>query len=457
MNEENQLAAGLAELKKDALVEFIASLYGEFDTRIDQRIERLLLSEDSEALVDLSRQQIENLKRGRTFYDYYETDAFGDEIQQLLAEIEHHILPNSPERALALLDALLDTAANSLERCDDSDGYVGGLYQQACLLWLQAAKRCPAPSGGWLERVKDMAENNDYAVFDPLLPNAHLLLSQEELRQLAFFYETGLRKTLAQHANDSRYLSWKVNLQGVAEALKDTELYRRSIVLVSPQPNQMQLDSLARFYMLCDDYKGALQWLTEPWPTTGWRDSNCERLTLLAQCYEALNQPQQQRDALRARLELSPTYENLQSLLPLVAKDEAERLRQMAIDLAMQKDSAAKLELLLKLEEFDLAQQSAVADREELAQCHYMTLSHLLGITPANSVLLRVVLQRCLLDDILNRGKSQAYRYAADYLKALRKLDEQKPEYDPLISHLLYEQQLRQQHGRKRSFWPLVG
>lgn len=457
MNEKDSLQANLTELDKDVLADFIASLHGAIDKSIDQRIERLLLIEDSDALTKSLQKQITSLKRGRKFYDYYETDGFGDEIQQLLAEIEQHILPKSPERAFALLDAFLNTAANSLERCDDSNGYVGGLYQQACLLWLQAAKRSPAPPEGWLERVKRMAANNDYAVFDPLLPNAHLLLSNDQLRQLAFYYETGLRKALDQGADDLRYLSWKVNLLAIAEALKDTDLYRRAVLLASPQPNPIQLEDLAQFYMRCEDYQGALQWLTEPWPTTAWRDENIERLSLLAQCHQALNKPQQRLEALRSRLKLSPTFENLQALIPLVTKDEATRLRQQAIDLVMQKNSVtAKLELLLRLEEFELAREIVVADQEELSQCHYATLTRLLELTPAEAIHVRIVLLRCLLDDILNRGKSQAYRHAAVYLKALRTLDQQKPEYAPLISHADYEQQLREQHGRKRSFWPLV-
>ncbi|WP_341327533.1 DUF6880 family protein [Methylotuvimicrobium sp. KM2] len=456
MNEENTLRTRLNELPQEVLADFICSLYGE-DERLDRRIERLLISEDSNALTRSLRQQISTLKHQKNFVDYYEAESLADEIQELLAEIEHHIMPSAPEQAFKLLDALLATSVNSLERSDDSNGAIGGVYQDACILWLQAARLSPAPPEGWQDRVKNLVNENDYGIYDVLLPNAHQLLPEEELRHLALFYETGVRNALNQNPNGTGYFSELANLQGIAEALKDPALYERSMLLVSPEPNSLQIGNLARFYLRCEDYQGALKWLTEPWPATGWQNNNAERLSLLAECYRALDLPHQQKEALKARLDISPTFENLQALLPLAEKDEAEDLRQRTIEQAMLKSSvSAKLELLFQLGEFDRSRQVLFAESGELAKCHYLTLTHLLGLVPAGAVLIRIILQRCLLDDILNRGKSQAYHYAADYLKELRKLDQQKPEYGPMINHTVYEQQLRAQHGRKRSFWPLV-
>lgn len=108
----------LNELPQEVLADFICSLYGE-DERLDRRIERLLISEDSNALTRSLRQQISTLKHQKNFVDYYEAESLADEIQELLAEIEHHIMPSAPEQAFKLLDALLATSVNSLERSDD--------------------------------------------------------------------------------------------------------------------------------------------------------------------------------------------------------------------------------------------------------------------------------------------------------------------------------------------------
>lgn len=48
----------------------------------------------------------------------------------------------------------------------------------------------------WPERVYQLYQQNDYGVLDPLLPNAQLLLTRDQLEQLAWRYESALRKAL---------------------------------------------------------------------------------------------------------------------------------------------------------------------------------------------------------------------------------------------------------------------
>ncbi|GEP02722.1 DUF6880 family protein [Methylobacterium oxalidis] len=58
------------------------------------------------------------------------------------------------------------------------------------------------------------------------------------------------------------------------------------------------------------------------------------------------------------------------------------------------------------------------------------------------------LLYRRLIDDILDRGRSQAYAHAARYLAQLEPID---PEYGA------FRERLRRDHGRKHAFWSLVG
>jgi hypothetical protein len=77
---------------------------------------------------------------------------------------------------------------------DDSGGYVGDVYQECAVLWLQAAAQVSdegqKKTPNWIEKIKEFVANNDYALYDNLLPNVDILLNQDELRQLAFYYET---------------------------------------------------------------------------------------------------------------------------------------------------------------------------------------------------------------------------------------------------------------------------
>ncbi|MCB2106925.1 MAG: hypothetical protein KDE14_04450 [Rhodobacteraceae bacterium] len=67
-----------------------------------------------------------------------------------------------------------------------------------------------------------------------------------------------------------------------------------------------------------------------------------------------------------------------------------------------------------------------------------------------------MVLYRALLNDILGRGKSQAYHHGAGYLAKLDGLASSVATDPRLENHVTYVLGLRKAHGRKSGFWRLV-
>jgi hypothetical protein len=63
------------------------------------------------------------------------------------------------------------------------------------------------------------------------------------------------------------------------------------------------------------------------------------------------------------------------------------------------------------------------------------------------------VLYRVLLDSILKRAYSRAYHYGIDYLQKLDKFAPKIINWQGLIPHDQYVQQLRRDHSRKVGFW----
>ena len=206
--------------------------------------------------------------------------------------------------------------------------------------------------------------------------------------------------------------------------------------------------------MRCEEYALAIKWLENEWENTGWDKPNAQRLSLLEECYLALNQHEKRKATLILLLDISPTYHNLQKTLPLVSADEAQQLRVSFISLVLkQSDIYEKLSPLLQLEEYALAESVAMAEFETLQACSYTTLLCLLKISPDDLSLVRIILLRCLLGDILHRAKSQAYHHAADYLKELDQLDKMVTSYKALPNHADYMLKVKEKHGRKYSFW----
>lgn len=453
MKKENKLVADLTSFDSNVLAEFIASLYGA-DTFLDSKIERLLLSKDTDKLTKLMKKEIASLKRSQGYIGYYESAGFSNKISELHYEIENNILPKWPDKAFKLTEALLDTAENSLERCDDSNGDIGDAYQNICLLWLKAASMSSAPKSGWTNAVKLLAQDNDYGILDPLLPNAHMLLSEDELRQLAAYYENGLRASLTNKYDCRADFSWSVNLKGVAEALKDPTMYQQATLLVSPSPNYIQMEDMAKFCIGCGAYDQAMKWLEGDWGTAQWDKPNATRLSLLADCYLGLNQQDKRRITLIELLDISPSYKNFQKILPLVSAGEAGQLRVKFIaSVLKQSDSYAKLAPLIQLEEYVQAEEIAIKDIDKLANYSYTTLLSLLKLVPEDRHLIRIILLRCLLDDILTRAKTPAYHYGVDYLRELEQLDTKITTYATLPVHADYMLQVKGKHGRKHSFW----
>ncbi len=175
----------LADIDADTLRNFILDLYHRYP-ELSDKIEALTLANDPVALSRVLRKRIALLKRGRRFVDYRASFDFAHELEAALADIESGLLGCSPEHAFDLVDQFLATAESVLNRVDDSGGAVGEVYRQAVLLWLTAAKGWRDANIDWLERIYQLYQQNDYGVLDPLLPNAHLLLTPDQLKQLAW-------------------------------------------------------------------------------------------------------------------------------------------------------------------------------------------------------------------------------------------------------------------------------
>ena len=463
-NMPSQLSIDLDKLKKEQLVQFIESLYG-FDEQMNNRIDMLISSHDEKKLAALIKKSIASLKRKKSFVEYRDSFKLGQEVEQISHEIMTQLLPISAKLAAELLEKLMATGPNSIERCDDSGGGVGDAYQECAVLWLQAAAQTSdedkKQSSSWIKKIKEFAANNDYALHDNLLPNVNILLSQDEMRQLAFYYETELRRHCDKETEEDHQwstLKTRVNLDAVAHALKDAELLERSLLSTSANPNSLQLTSLIKSCIEFGDSGRALKWLQKH------DDISPSWLIFTIKSYVELGENSNLFSLCEQLMQVQPNFESFK----LVAKtfpDQIEHWQLQANELITKLGISEQLELLLSLQQFDQALSLALENINQLEQTFYLTLLYLLGLVPEGDkkegaeityALLRVIFYRCLLSDLLSRAYSKAYHYGVDYLKQLRKLDIFLKVYQSLDNHEAFETHLRTKHGRKRSFWKLL-
>ncbi len=233
----------------------------------------------------------------------------------------------------------------------------------------------------------------------------------------------------------------------VARALRDPEFYEQSILVHSPQPNDLQANDIAEQYLVCGDGAGALRWLGG----ICGENAHFERLDLMDRAYELLGDRARQieiRKEIYRRAPGTHSYRALEEILP-VGERSAFRARACQ-DAKTSPHVATAAELLFALEEPALAEQLIVERSGELDGRNYVLLTSLVKTAQVNGRLLAAALNwRALIDAILSRGYAKAYGHAARYL--LRAVSASIDDYRGHPSHESYESRLRLAHGKQAS------
>ena len=453
----DNLKQKIAELDPEILRRFILDLYQSYPDLSD-RIETLALANDPQSLQKAIAKRIASLKRGRRFIDYRESAEFSRNMESIVGDIERGLLDNSPRLAFEVVDKFLATAGKVMERVDDSSGEISYVYREAVLLWLRSAKAWEGSTVDWQERVYKLYQENDYGVLDALLPNSYLLLTEDQLRQLAWRYESELRQAIREKSADDS-LNWKaitgqVALCSVADALKDPALYERSVLIDSPEPNGLQKKSIVKRYIEYHQPDEAQRWLDTDWGTR----FEADRQTLLEQLYEQSDNIDQLREIRQQIYQREKSYTSLERYLSTLSVEQQLKARQQAIQQAeLGGDIMVNASLLLKLDEAERAQKLVVSRHDELESCFYNTLINLAKDFEKQACqLAATVCYRALLLGILIQGRSKTYAHAARYYKKLVVMAENIADFTPLEDNVVFLEKLETKHGRKRSFWERV-
>jgi len=449
-----ELRARLQEADPELLASFLAQL-AEEDAALRERIEALVLREQPSVYARALDGRLRRLRDGRSFISYRQSSAFAQELETWLDDIETGLLDRDPARAWKLLDAFVRADGNILERADDSNGSIGDAMRRACSLWHRAHAGLPA-GGDRVQRVFDLHAGNDYGTRDAILDGAAQSLSETELRELARIYEQAAR---VEASSDDRYgpSSAAVAMGQIARALRDAELYESSVRIRSPEPNYLQAETIATQYIEFGPVEHAIDWLTRPRDPAD-RHAR-ERLDLLARAYEKLGDTDALLDIRRKRAEGSLSADLFTEYAALLPSDERDAARRAALERAGQSnDPVAAARFMLDLGEPDLAAATVLRLRDRLSSAFYWSLLELAqDLTKTGHPLPAIACYRTLTNQILEQGRNKAYRHARDYVATLSTLDPAIDDYGDLGSHAAYLASLRREHGRKYSFWQLLG
>ena len=448
----DDLRSRLAKAESDALAAFLVRL-AEEDDALRKRIETLALRSEPSAYAASLEHRLKRFRNGRSFISYGESGDFARELGAWLDDIETHLLPVDPEVGWKLIDRFIRADERILGRADDSNGSIGDAFRHACRLWHRAAAALPADPA-WVERVYELHAGNDYGTRDAILDEAATSLSELELRRLARIYEQAAESAPGED-DDYRPLCEATAMGQVARVLEDAALYERSVRIRSPQPNALQANDIAKQYLRFGPVERALEWLTRS-DDRSERTSD-ERLDLLAQAYEKLGNREALVDVRRRLAERSFSTERFAEYVALLSSDERNAARKQALERAERSNAPVAAGLfLLDLGAPDQASAVVLRLRECLGASFYESLLSLAkALEQPGRPLPAIACYRALTDQILTKGRSEAYRHAKRYVDRLSALDPSVDDYRDLSRHREYLVHLRERHGRKFSFWRL--
>lgn len=452
----------LKQLSKPALVNLIDELYGIYGD-IDEIIERhVSAAENSGASLNSTiTRQLKQIKSEKKFIDYYSSGEFSIRLESILLDINTLLREQDLKQALQATEQLLWLSESVLERADDSNGSIGEVFSDAVDQWLDIAaelRSLEPDAENWVEKVLQIFDNNDYGVFDNIIRHSDLLLLPEELIQLAWRFEAEAKKALQTPAKKNEYNSQAAHaciaLRSVAEAKGDMELFEKSYLLSSPTPNSLQIEQIVQFALAVSDFERARYWLAQPQMQTDKVRSRALRTRLL----ELQGDSRELKKYLAQEFAEHPSDSTLEAYWEVANATDRKALYKQVAQLATAASFPEQaVAMLLRVDNKDLAEKLLLDHWPALSNLYYSTFLYWLErFDESSHPLACVICYRYLLNDLLDRGYSKAYRYGANYFHTLLKLDKQIKDYRHLENAQAYIESLQAKHGRKRSFWDLT-
>jgi len=422
------------------------------------------------------RKRLIAIARSRSFVDWQNRRTLVEDLETQHRAIIDQVAKADPAEALELIWRFTALANSVFGRCDDSSGTVIGIFHAACRDLgeiAQAAKLAPEVLA---ERVFNALNENDYGQYDDLIGVLSPALGPTGLEQLEErFLELSQAPLAKPRDKDRRVIGWggggplyadeissgqrettiSLALQEIADAQGDVDAFIAQQSDAAKTVPRVAAE-IARRLLKAGRAKEAWSAVNavdenrRGWIPFEWEEVRLDVMEALGRkdeaqafrwrCFErALNGAH-----LRNYLKRLPDFEDL----------EAEE-RAMSYALRFPNVHQA-LAFLVSWPKLDHAAALVIQRSAELDGDHYEILSPAADALAANYPLAATLLLRAMIDFSLKENKVKRYRHAARHLAECASLASAVSDFGAVETHERYSNRLKQEHGRKTSFWALV-
>ena len=433
----------LIKLGADRLAEELIKLAFRV-AEVYETVERLISSPEENR--DRFLKRLGKLRRGRKFYDWRTAPELAGELEGMLEDLRAAC--PEPKQGLELLAKFYACDGRTLERCDDSDGWVGSVFSEAATdLFTEYAKRCQDKA--WVaDLVFRLYLEDDYGVRHGLLTRIADYLPEEEARRLA------ARLLDWAEENPKQAFHCRIGVETIAQKLKDPRLFERAALLGGEAPTPGVLLQIAEVYLEADEPEEALEWLERvPPPDRSYFQDQHDHLRY--EIYTRLGRKEEAAEVAWNIFRRHRSKGTLELLLRAIGEERREEVvaQEVAGILERQRFSYEDASFLVELGRLAEAEQYLLRHRDKLDGNLYSTLLPWARALEGDYPLGATVVYRALLESILERAITKYYHHGVRYLRKLESLAPRIEDWQGITPHREYFSELREAHKRKRSFW----
>jgi hypothetical protein len=418
--------------------------------------------------------QYEAIDPLRSFIDWQNQRTLIEDLEAQHRAI-NQVAKTDPAEALELTWRFMALANSVLERCDDSNGTVIGIFHAACRDLGEIAQAAKVSPEGLAAPAFNALNENDYGQYDELIGVLSPALGPAGLEQLKErFLELSRAAPERPNDNNRKVIGWSTDpiyadeiasrrresairlaLQEIADAQGDVDAFiaqqsekARTVPRVAAE--------IARRLLGAGRAKEAWSAInavnenSPGWIPFEWEEVRLDVMEALGrkdeaqafrwQCFErALNSAH-----LRGYLKRLPDFDDV----------EAEQ-RAMSYTLRFPMVHQA-LAFLVSWPALDKAAALVLERSSELDGDHYEILSPAAEALAAKHPLAAAMLLRAMIDFALKENRVKRYPHAARHFAECASLAAAIGDFGGFEPHERYGARLKAEHGRKTSFWALT-
>lgn len=470
-------AENLETLGAKRLAEILVTI-GEDDAVLKRELRAELAAvHDPAAVGREARKRIDTLARSRSFIEWDRTKTLVRGLRALKATIVDRVAKNDPQEAHELMWRFMALAGPTQARCDDSNGYVGAVFAEACDELGALATKASVDPANLTARCMEALFKNDYAQFDGLIPAMAPALGRQGLLDLKSRLEEAARLPSKKRPREedrevvgwssrgkiyrdeieARRDDWAISsgLREIADALGDVDAYMAQFDGEHRKAPKIAADIAARL-LDAGRPQEAVTLLEAATVKPGafgsqdWEEIYLKALDAVGRAAEA--------QGLRWRaFELRLDAQRLKDYLSRLPDFEDVEAEERAVAYARRHpDFLQALAFLVNWQALGEAAALTLERAQDINGDYFYILSPAAERLASKHPLAATLLLRAMIDFTLKEARAKRYKHAARHLLECESLAGQIADHGQFKTHADYIAGLKAAHPRKTGFWSLA-